>query len=154
MTYLLTNYWSAAMPSMCTLLRSQSPTKMEVKSTTVCFFFSAVFRRTGDLQQSVHEKRQIMTWFEVWPQCGESLFESGLLQIKTDLLLPLNLVSKITQCSEHGRNARNLKVLFSHQSVMRNCLQRTLVIKANTCNDDTEGINLPLSHPINNKQRN
>lgn len=37
-----------------------------------------------------------MTWFEVWPQCGESLFESGLLQIKTDLLLPLNLVSRIT----------------------------------------------------------
>lgn len=29
-----------------------------------------------------------MSWFEVEPQCGESLFESGLLQIKTDFAFP------------------------------------------------------------------
>ena len=41
-----------------------------------------------DLQQSENEKEQVTSWFEVQPQCGESLFESGLLRIKTDLPPP------------------------------------------------------------------
>lgn len=62
------------------------------------------------------------------------------------ICLPLNVVSKITHSSEHCRNAHNLNVLFFfHQRVMRNSLLRTLVIETNTCNDETEGINLPLS---------
>lgn len=58
------------------------------KMNNSLFLFFSCVQRVWRFAAVWTWKRQVTSWFEVWPQCGESPFESGLLWIKTDLPPP------------------------------------------------------------------
>lgn len=105
--------------NVCTIKKTQ---RLKPNPQHVCFFFFSCVQRDCRFAAVATWKGQIMSRFEVWPQCGESQFESRLLWIKLDFASPPNLVSKIPHSSEHCWNAGDLEVLLSHQNVTRNCL--------------------------------